>query len=57
MLYLCSVLGLLGFVSYVISAFHIGAPAGETYSDVGNALLLFTTVLLLFNLSLRKKQA
>jgi hypothetical protein len=52
MLYLCYVLFAIGFLFYVVAAaFFIGASTGETLSDVGNAIMLTTTVLLLLRLS------
>ncbi|MHC4218682.1 MAG: hypothetical protein ACYSU7_09540 [Planctomycetota bacterium] len=51
MLYLCYVLFALGFLLYVAAAFFIGASNGETLSDIGNAIMLTTTVLLLLRLS------
>lgn len=37
----------LGLTAYVMALASIGTAAGETYSDVGNGLLLVTVVLLL----------
>jgi hypothetical protein len=51
MFYLGLVLFVLGFAAYVVALFHIGHPDGETYSDVGNALMLSATVLLLLRLT------
>jgi len=51
MFYLGLVLFVLGFAAYVVALFHIGDPDGETYSDVGNALMLTATVALLLRLS------
>jgi hypothetical protein len=54
-LYLCYVLFGLGFLVYVAAAlFFIGEPTGETLSDVGNALMLTTAVLLLLRLSAKR---
>jgi hypothetical protein len=50
-LYLCYVLFGLGFLFYVAALFFIGASTGETLSDIGNAVLLITAVLLLLRLS------
>jgi len=50
-LYLCYVLFGLGFLFYAAAAFFIGASTGETLSDVGNAVMLTTAVLLLLRLS------
>ena len=51
MLYLCYVLFGLGFLFYVAATFFIGASTGETLSDIGNAVMLTTAVLLLLRLS------
>jgi hypothetical protein len=57
MFYLGLVLFVLGFAAYVVALFHIGDPDGETFSDVGNALMLTATVLLLLRLSWVRKAA
>ena len=51
MIYLCYVLFAIGVLFYVAALFFIGDPTGETLSDVANALLLMTAVLLLLRLS------
>ena len=51
MFYLGLVLFVLGFAAYLAAAFHIGHPDGGTYSDIGNALMLTATALLLLRLS------
>jgi len=43
-------LAALGTVAYVVALFFIGAPEGETFSDVGNALLLFAILLLMLRM-------
>jgi hypothetical protein len=48
MIYACYVLFGLAIVSYVLALLNINADAGEMYSDIGNALMLTTAVLLLF---------
>ena len=48
MIYLCYVLFALGVMLYVVAAFNIGADTGETCSDIGNAFMLITAVLLVF---------
>jgi uncharacterized membrane protein HdeD (DUF308 family) len=48
MIYLCYMLFGLGFISYIVAAFNVGSDTGETLSDIGNALMLITAVLLLF---------
>ena len=48
MIYLCYVLFGLGVVMYGFALANMNASAGETYSDVGNAIMLLTAVLLLF---------
>lgn len=53
MFYLGLVLFVLGFAAYVVALFHVGHPDGDTYSDIGNALMLTTAVLLLLRLSWR----
>jgi hypothetical protein len=54
-LYLCWVLFGLGFLTYLVAAaFFIGDPTGETVSDIGNAIMLTTAVLLLLRLSSRR---
>jgi hypothetical protein len=50
-LYLCYVLFGLGFLFYVAAAFFIDSGTGETLSDIGNAVMLTTSVLLLLRLS------
>ena len=47
---LAYVLAGLGTIAYVVALFFIGAPAGETFSDVGNALLLFAILFLLLRM-------
>jgi uncharacterized membrane protein (UPF0136 family) len=37
----------LGLAAYAAALLHMGTTRGEMYSDVGNALLLVTTVVLL----------
>ncbi len=51
MLYLCYALFGLGFLFYVTAAFFTGSGTGETLSDIGNAVMLTTAVLLLLRLS------
>jgi hypothetical protein len=46
----CYVLFGLGIVAYGLALAFINASAGETFSDVGNAFMLLTAVLLLFQL-------
>jgi hypothetical protein len=53
-LYLCYVLFAIGVFFYGAAAFFIGDSTGETLSDFGNAVLLFTTVLLLLRLSAKR---
>lgn len=48
MIYVCYVLFGLGFIFCVAAAFNMNSGSGETLSDVGNALMLLTAVLLLF---------
>ena len=48
MIYVCYVLFALGLVFYAISAFNMQSAMGETYSDIANAIMLITAVLLLF---------
>ncbi|MHC4141600.1 MAG: hypothetical protein ACYTA3_09030 [Planctomycetota bacterium] len=50
-LYLCYALFGLGFLFYVAAAFFVGASTGETLSDIGNAVMTTTAVLLLLRLS------
>lgn len=47
---LACVLAGLGTIAYVVALFFIGAPEGETFSDVGNALLLFAILFLLLRM-------
>ena len=55
MLYLCWVLFGLGFLTYLVAAaFFIGDDTGETLSDIGNAIMLTTAVLLLLRLSSKR---
>ncbi|MHC4505508.1 MAG: hypothetical protein ACYTFI_19560 [Planctomycetota bacterium] len=49
--YLCYVLFAIGVFFYVAALFFIGDSTGETLSDVANAVLLITAVLLLLRLS------
>jgi hypothetical protein len=49
--YLCSVLFAIGVLFFGAATFFIGSSTGETLSDVGNAVLLITAVLLLLRLS------
>lgn len=51
MIYLCYVLFIIGIAFYVSALFFIGDPTGETLSDIGNAIWLFTAVILLLRLS------
>ena len=51
MLRLCYVLFVIGLACYVTAVFFIGADTGETLSDIGNAVLLLTAVILLLRLS------
>ncbi len=53
MIYVCYVLFVLGMISYIFAAFNIDSGAGETYSDIANALMLITAVLLLFRAARR----
>jgi hypothetical protein len=53
-LYLFWVLFGLGFLTYVAAAFNIESSTGETLSDIGNAIMLSTAVLLLLRLSSRR---
>jgi hypothetical protein len=48
MIYTCYVLFALAIVSYVLALLNMHGSAGETYSDIGNGLMLITAVLLLF---------
>ena len=48
MIYLCYALFALGLVGYGVALFNIGSDTGETASDIGNAAMLLTAVLLLF---------
>jgi hypothetical protein len=48
MIYFCYVLFALGLIAYGVALFNIGNNTGETASDIGNAALLLTAVLLLF---------
>jgi hypothetical protein len=48
MIFGCYVLFGLGLVSYAVSAINSGSGTGETFSDIANALMLITAVLLLF---------
>jgi hypothetical protein len=48
MIYLCYALFALGLVAYGVAIFNIGNNTGETASDIGNAAMLLTAVLLLF---------
>jgi hypothetical protein len=48
MIYLCYAFFALGLVAYGVAIFNIGNDTGETCSDIGNAALLLTAVLLLF---------
>ena len=48
MIYLCYFFFALGLVAYGIALFNIGNNTGETCSDIGNAAMLLTAVLLLF---------
>ncbi len=54
MIYLCYVLFIIGIAFYVSALFFIGDSTGETLSDIGNAVWLFTAVLLLLRLSHKK---
>jgi len=56
MLRFCYVLFLIGLACYVTAVFFIGDNTGETLSDIGNAVLLLTAVILLLRLSGQKKQ-
>ena len=47
---LAYILAAFGTVAYVVALFFIGAPEGETFSDVGNALLLFAILFLLLRM-------
>ncbi len=57
MILVCYVLFGLGLVAYGFALAFIGASAGETYSDVGNAFMLLTAVLLLFQLVRAQRDA
>ena len=46
----CALFG-IDFLFYVAAAFFIDASTGETLSDIGNAVMLTTAVLLLLRLS------
>jgi len=46
----CYVLFGLGLVAYGFALAFMNANIGETYSDIGNAFMLLTAVLLLFQL-------
>jgi hypothetical protein len=48
MIYFCYVLFGAGILSYVYAAFNTSSNTGETFSDIANALMLITAVLLLF---------
>jgi len=56
MLRFCYVLFLIGLACYVTAVFFIGDNTGETLSDIGNAVLLLTAVILLLRLSGQKRQ-
>jgi len=47
-IFLCYALFGLGLVAYGVALFNIGIDTGETASDIGNAAMLITAVLLLF---------
>jgi len=51
MLRLCYALFVIGLACYVTAVFFIGDNTGETLSDIGNAILLVTAVILLLRLS------
>lgn len=46
----------IGVACYVAALFFIRSDTGETLSDIGNALLLITIVLLLLRMSRGKAQ-
>ena len=48
MIYVCYVLFGLGLVVYIFVLFNMYSGTGETLSDIGNAVMLVTAVLLLF---------
>jgi len=56
MLRLCYVLFAIGLACYVVAVFFIGDDTGETLSDIGNAVLLLTAVILLLRLSGQRGQ-
>ncbi|UCF20541.1 MAG: hypothetical protein JSU87_03775 [Gemmatimonadota bacterium] len=47
----CYALLVVGLMCYVTAVFLIGTDTGETLSDIGNAVLLVTAVILLLRLS------
>jgi len=55
MIYVCYGLSALGMIFYILAAFNIDSNAGETYSDVANAFMLITAVLLLFRAERRSR--
>ncbi len=52
---LCSGLFIAGLVAYAVALVRIGTMIAEIFSDVGNAIMLITAVLLLLHLSSEKK--
>jgi hypothetical protein len=56
MLRLCYALFVIGLACYVTAVFFIGDDTGETLSDIGNAVMLLTAVILLLRLSGQKGQ-
>jgi hypothetical protein len=57
MIYVCYVLFAFGVTLYTVAAFNIGNDTGETCSDIGNAFMLLTAVLLLFRAAHRGQRA
>jgi hypothetical protein len=50
-LYFCYVLFAIGFLFFISAAFFTGSGTGETLSDIGNAVMTTTAVILLLRLS------
>ncbi len=52
---LCSGLFIAGLSAYAVALFLMGSMVAEIFSDIGNAIMLITAVLLLLRLSSEKK--
>ncbi len=51
---LCNVMFIVGLSAYAVALFLMGTMIAEIFSDIGNAVMLITAVILLFRLSREK---